>query len=85
MTIQITVRLDDEAVEFVDEQVRQGRARSRAAVVNQALARERRRAIAARDAAILSAEATAPGAGGHDPDDLDDLNRHVASLPLGID
>ena len=50
------------------------RAPSRAAVVSQALRRERRREVAARDAAIL---ATA----GAD-DDLDALAEHAARTPL---
>jgi Arc/MetJ-type ribon-helix-helix transcriptional regulator len=54
MSKQIAVRLPDELVEFVDEVVGSGRERSRAAVVSKALARERRRVIAERDAAILT-------------------------------
>jgi len=55
MSKQIAVRLSDELVGFVDEIVGSGRERSRAAVVTRALERERRRVIAERDAAILSA------------------------------
>jgi Arc/MetJ-type ribon-helix-helix transcriptional regulator len=54
MSKQVAVRLPDDLVEFVDGVVRSGRARSRAAVVSRALERERRRAVAARDAAILA-------------------------------
>jgi Arc/MetJ-type ribon-helix-helix transcriptional regulator len=54
MTKQIAVRLADELVDFVDELVESGTERSRAAVVTRALERERRRAIAARDAEILA-------------------------------
>lgn len=54
MSKQIAVRLSDELVEFVDEVVGTGRESSRAAVVTRALQRERRRAIAERDAAILT-------------------------------
>jgi len=54
MSKQIAVRLPDELVEFVDELVESGTERSRAAVVSRALERERRRAIAARDAEILA-------------------------------
>jgi Arc/MetJ-type ribon-helix-helix transcriptional regulator len=54
MSKQIAVRLPDELVAFVDERVGSGAARSRAAVVSRALERERRRAIAARDAEILA-------------------------------
>lgn len=51
---QIAVRLSDELVDFVDGVVGSGRERSRAAVVSRALERERRRAIAERDAVILT-------------------------------
>ena len=54
MSKQIAVRLSDDLVEFVDGVVGSGRERSRAAVVSRALERERRRAIAERDAAILA-------------------------------
>jgi antitoxin MazE3 len=74
MTTQIAVRLPEELVEFIDRLVSDGRAPSRAAVVSQALQRERRRELAARDADILSA-------GGAD-DDLDALARHAAATPL---
>ncbi len=73
MSKQIAVRLADDLVEFVDELVGSGRERSRAAVVTRALERERRRAVAERDAAILSA--TEP-----DPE-LAGLAQHV----LGVD
>jgi Arc/MetJ-type ribon-helix-helix transcriptional regulator len=87
MTIQITVRLDDEIVAFVDRQVALGLVRSRADAVNRAVARERRRDVAARDAAILSAEAIPAGRSGpdSDPDDLDGLARHAADVPLDLD
>jgi Arc/MetJ-type ribon-helix-helix transcriptional regulator len=55
MSKQIAVRLADDLVEFVDDVVGSGRERSRAAVVSRALERERRRAVAERDAAILAA------------------------------
>jgi Arc/MetJ-type ribon-helix-helix transcriptional regulator len=74
VSAQIAVRLPEELVEFIDRLVADGRASSRAAVVSQALQRERRRELAARDAAILAA-------GGQD-DDLDALAQHVAQTPL---
>ncbi|MGY1606368.1 ribbon-helix-helix domain-containing protein [Geodermatophilus sp. SYSU D00700] len=74
MSTQIAVRLPEELVAFIDQLVSEGRAPSRAAVVGQALRREQRRQIAARDAAIL---ATEPGA-----DDLDDLAEYAARTPL---
>jgi Arc/MetJ-type ribon-helix-helix transcriptional regulator len=74
MTTQIAVRLPDDLVEFVDGTVRRGDAPSRAAVVSRALERERRRAIAERDAVILASAA---------PDsDLDGLADYAAAAPM---
>lgn len=53
MTTQIAVRLPDELVAFLDEQVAKGTAASRAALVTTALEREMRRVVAQHDAAIL--------------------------------
>lgn len=77
MSKQIAVRLPDDLVAFVDEVVEGGGASSRASVVTRALERERRRAVAARDAAILAD--TGPDA------DMDRLAAHVASAPLELD
>ncbi|MGY1842036.1 ribbon-helix-helix domain-containing protein [Modestobacter sp. SYSU DS0875] len=74
MSTQIAVRLPEDLVRFVDQLVAEGKAASRAAVVSRALERERRREVAARDAAILTA-------GGHD-DEFDDLAAHVVRTPL---
>ena len=60
MSKQIAVRLPDHLVEFVDEIVSSGQARSRAAVVTRALERERRRTVAIRDAQILASAAPDP-------------------------
>lgn len=79
MSTQIAVRLPEELVEFIDRLVADGRAASRAAVVSRALHRERRRELAARDAAILAAADTAAGTG---DDDLDALAWHAARIPL---
>ncbi|MEV4262051.1 YlcI/YnfO family protein [Kribbella sp. NPDC049584] len=65
MSKQITVRLPDELVDFMDELVATDKATSRASVVARAMERERRRELAARDLAILSEH------GGYD--DLDGL------------
>jgi Arc/MetJ-type ribon-helix-helix transcriptional regulator len=79
VSTQIAVRLPEELVEFIDRLVADGRASSRAAVVSQALQRERRRELAVRDAAILAAA-------GNDDDDLDVLAEHAARTPLdGLD
>jgi Arc/MetJ-type ribon-helix-helix transcriptional regulator len=76
MSTQIAVRLPDSMVEFLDRLVAEGKAPSRASVVERALAREFRRQIAARDAAIL-AEAG--------PDrDMDNLADHAARPPLDV-
>src|SRR5436309_312955 len=45
MTIQIAVRLPDDIVDYVDQQVAAGAAASRAAVVARALDRDRRRHV----------------------------------------
>jgi predicted transcriptional regulator len=73
MSRQIAVRLPDELVDFVDEIARAGAGRSRASVVAQALERERRRVVAARDAEILAHA-------GPDPE-LEGLAEHTAGLP----
>lgn len=77
MSKQIAVRLPDDLVAFVDDLVGDGEAPSRAFVVTRALERERRRTVAARDAAIL-AKADAD-------DDMDALARHAAIGDLGLD
>jgi Arc/MetJ-type ribon-helix-helix transcriptional regulator len=74
MSIQIAVRLPDGMVEFLDRLVAEGQATSRASVIERALAREIRREIAARDAAIL-AEAGADA-------DMDSLADYAARAPL---
>jgi Arc/MetJ-type ribon-helix-helix transcriptional regulator len=73
MSRQIAVRLPDDLVDFVDEIVSAGTGRSRASVVAQALERERRRVVAARDAQILAHA-------GPDPE-LEGLAEHTAGLP----
>ena len=74
MSRQIAVRLPDDLVEFIDQVVRNGQAVSRAAVVARAVDRERRREIAARDAAILAKA-------GPDPE-FDRLAALAATTPL---
>jgi Arc/MetJ-type ribon-helix-helix transcriptional regulator len=76
MSKQIAVRLPDELVEFVDTAVASGHARSRASVVTRALERERRRAIAERDAEILARS-------GPDPE-LAGLANHAAGVPSAL-
>ena len=64
MSKQITVRLSDEIVAYLDRLVGEGAAPSRAAVVASAMEREMRRRAAERDAERLGAAAD---------DDLDSL------------
>ncbi|MFG1908065.1 ribbon-helix-helix domain-containing protein [Kribbella sp. NPDC048928] len=79
MSKQITVRLPDDLVDFMDELVATDKATSRASVVARAMERERRRELAARDLAILSTtagdypdlEGLAPAAAGTVLSDLD--------------
>lgn len=77
MSKQIAVRLPDDVVDFIDQEVRDHSVASRAAFVQKALERERRRLIAARDAALLSRHS-----GG--PDDFDDLAAYAAGLDTGL-
>lgn len=77
MSKQITVRLPDELVDFIDGVVGSRAERSRAAVIIRALERERRAAIAARDAEILAR--TRPDA------DLAGLVEHAAAVPSDLD
>ena len=65
MSTQIAIRLPEEMVAFLDRAVAEGRATSRAALVNSALEREMRRLLTEQDAVILGRV----GAG----DDLDAL------------
>jgi Arc/MetJ-type ribon-helix-helix transcriptional regulator len=74
MSKQITVRLPDDLVAFMDELVATDRATSRASVVARAMERERRRELAARDVAILTEH------GGYD--DLDGLAATAAGTVL---
>lgn len=74
MSKQIAIRLPDDLVAFVDEIVESGREPSRAGVVTRALERERRRTVAARDAAIFAST-------GPDPE-LEGLADHAAGLTI---
>jgi Arc/MetJ-type ribon-helix-helix transcriptional regulator len=77
MSTQITVRLPEDLVAFVDALVADGAVASRAEAVSRALARERRRRVALADVEILSRL-------GDDPD-LDALARHTAAHPVDLD
>ena len=74
MSRQIAVRLPNQLVEFIDKRVQEGSAPSRAAVVAEALEREVRRALAERDAAILSRA--------DEHDEMDALAAYAARVQL---
>lgn len=77
VSTQIAVRLPDEIVDYLDEQVRSGRVRSRAELITRLLAREQRR-----DRALIDLDRI----GGSDRrDDLDDSVRSARRTPLDID
>lgn len=78
MSKQIAVRLPEEVVDFIDREVDQRHVESRASFVLKALERERRRLIAARDAAILAKRTSAD-------DDFDALAAHAATFGSDID
>ena len=78
MSKQIAVRLPDEVVDFIDREVDKRHVESRASFVLKALERERRRLIAARDAAILAKLTTVD-------DDFDALAAHASAFELDID
>lgn len=76
MSTQITVRLPDDVVAYLDDEVSSDRASSRAALVLRALERERRRQVAGRDAEILAQASSG--------DDLGSLAEHAEALPVGL-
>ena len=78
MSKQIAVRLPDDVVAFIDREVRDHHVASRAAFVQAALERERRRLIAARDVAILASK-------GSDTEGFDDLARYAVGLDIGLE
>jgi len=74
MSRQVTIRLPDDLVQFIDGRVERGDASGRAAVVAAALERERRREMAERDAAILARS--------REKDDFDELAAFAARTIL---
>jgi len=78
MSVQLTVRIPDELAGFVDQDVADGRAASRADAIAKALAREQRRRAAERDVELLIAHHG-------EPSDLDGLAEHAANTPLELD
>ncbi|WP_432841013.1 hypothetical protein [Dactylosporangium sp. CA-092794] len=79
MTSRIAVGLPDDLLEYIDREVAAGAAASRAAVVTRALLRDRRRALAERDARMYAASAD------QNADGLDDLAAWAARQPLDLD
>jgi Arc/MetJ-type ribon-helix-helix transcriptional regulator len=77
MSKQITVRLPDELVDFVDDLVSAGVVASRAEAVTVALQRERRRRIALRDVDILHRLPSDP--------ELEAVVEHSAAHPVVIE
>ena len=77
MSTQITVRIPDDLARFVDETARAEGTSGRAAIVTRALALERRRLAAERDAAIYASHA--------DDADLTAMAEYAAKQPLDLD
>lgn len=77
MTKQITVRLPDDLVDFIDEVVASGRFDSRAAVVTRELKRLQRRLAAEKDAEIYRTQ-------GEDPE-LAGLAEYISRNPVPLD
>lgn len=77
MSKQLTVRLPEELVAYIDEQVKAGHAASRADLIASAVDRDRRRRIAERDVEIL--------VGSSARDDLDELAAWAARTTLDLD
>ncbi|MEV4637258.1 ribbon-helix-helix domain-containing protein [Actinoplanes sp. NPDC049548] len=77
MSVQMTVRLPDDVAAFVDRQVAEGTAESRAAAITAALRREQRTIAARRDAQIYAAASADP--------DADALASYAAAQPMDID
>ena len=76
MTTQIAVRLPDDIVKYIDQEIADGTATSRAAVVIRALERDRRRQEAEHDARIY---ASSPS------DEFDNLHAWASHRPMDID
>jgi antitoxin MazE3 len=75
--VQITVRLPDHLVSFLDTLVSGGVVKSRAEAVAQALEREERRLIGLADVEILRRHGT--------DSELDALAQHLAANPVPLD
>jgi Arc/MetJ-type ribon-helix-helix transcriptional regulator len=78
MSRQLTIRIPDELASFVDRDVADGRATSRADAIAKVLAREQRRRAAEHDVELLIAHRA-------ESHDLDGLAEHAAGTPLDVD
>ena len=79
MSTQIAVRLPDEQVAFLDPEVSQGHASSRAELVSKALRRMERERVAVRDLEVIIAS------GGNPYSDLDGMLEKLAATYPAID
>jgi len=79
MSTQIAVRLPDEQVAFLDREVAQGHAGSRAQLVGKALRRMEREQVAAHDLEVIIAS------GGNPYSELEGMLEALASTYPGID
>lgn len=79
MSTQIAVRLPDAQVAFLDREVSQGHARSRAELVSMALRRLERERIAADDLEVIIAS------GGNPYSELEGMIEHLAQTYPAID
>jgi Arc/MetJ-type ribon-helix-helix transcriptional regulator len=77
MSTQLTVRLPDHLVTFLDSLVAGGSVKSRAEAIAQALEREERRLIGLADVEILRHRGTDP--------DLDALAEYMSAHPIELD
>ena len=78
-TKQITIRVDEDLVDFVDSLVNTGSRTSRADAINHALARERRHQTTLHDVEIIKSH------DGEPYPDLDGLAEWASVQPLNID
>jgi Arc/MetJ-type ribon-helix-helix transcriptional regulator len=79
MSTQITVRLPDAQVAFLDREISQGHASSRAQLVSKALRRMEREHVAARDLEVIIAS------GGNAYSELEGMLEHLVATYPEID
>jgi Arc/MetJ-type ribon-helix-helix transcriptional regulator len=79
VSTQIAVRLPDDLLTFIDEEIRAGRAKDRASIVRAGLERMRRQAAQAEEIALITSIQGEPYP------DLSGLAEHAARTPLHLD